>query len=93
MLHIKGTQETAEPGLSSILPSRGLEMKWVWDNLVRTLLWKVRGLRIYHSDSTVLLHAAQQPQATTLLWLAKGSSVFGLIFIGILLLIPANLNI
>lgn len=93
VLHIKGTQETAEPELTSILPSRGLEMEWVWDNHVGTVLWKVRGLRICPSDSTVLLHAAQQPQATTVLWLAKGSSVFGLIFIGILLIIPANLNI
>lgn len=57
-IHIKRTQESAEPGLSSILPSCGLEMKWVWDNHVRTVLWKVRGLRICHSDSTVLLHAA-----------------------------------
>lgn len=58
VLHIKGTQETAEPELSSILPSRSLEMDWVWDSHVGTVLWKVRGLWIYPSDSKVLLHAA-----------------------------------
>lgn len=93
VLHIKGTQETAEPGLSPILPSRGLEMEWVWDNHVRTVMGKVRELQTCPSDLTVLLHVAQQPQAATVLWLAKGSSVYGLIFIGILLIINANLNI
>ena len=60
---------------------------------VRTVMVKVIGLQICPSDLTVLLHAAQQPQAATVLWLAKGSSVYGLIFIAILLIINANLNI